>query len=93
MGKCKPSHLTVYIIIAFVLVAIMGIIAMKESSDIVSMENDLLAEQITALEQQNLEYEERIANLGTDESVEQLARERLHWVYDREIVYINSGAD
>ena len=91
MCRLKPSHLTVYIIIAFVLSAILGIVAMRGSADNLSLENEQLMGEIAALEQENLEYEDRIAILGSDESVEQLARERLHWVYDREIVYIDAG--
>ncbi len=91
MCRLKPSHLTVYVLIAFVLVAILGIIAMQGARELAASDNQQLREQIAVLEQENLEYEDRIANLGTDESVEQLARERLHWVYDQEIVYIDAG--
>lgn len=92
MHRLKPSHLTVYMLIAFLLVAILGIIAMRESTELTLLENRQLAEEVAVLEQENLEYLDLIAALGTDESVEHLARERLHWVYDQEIVYIDSGS-
>lgn len=91
MSRLKPSRLTVYIMIAFILVGLLGIVAMQGTGDRTALENQALRDQIAELEQENLEYEYRIANLGSDESVEQLARERLHWVYDREIVYIDAG--
>ncbi len=91
MCRLRMSHLTAYVLIAFVLVAILGMIAMQSGKGIVASDNQRLREEIEVLEQGILEYEDRIANLGTDESVEQLARERLHWVYDQEIVYIDAG--
>lgn len=91
MCRLKMSHLSAYVLIAFVLVAILGMIAMQSGKDIVASDNQQLRDEIAVLEQGILEYEDRIANLGTDESVEQLARERLHWVYDQEIVYIDAG--
>ncbi len=92
MDRLKLSHLTAYVLIAFALVAILGIMAMRGVEAQVLQENHLLHEQIQELEQENLEYEYRINSLGTDEAVEQLARERLHWVYDQEIVYIDGGS-
>ena len=91
MDRPKLSHLTAYVLIALLLVAVLGIIAMEGAGERVLQENYQLQEQIQKLEQENLEYEYRINTLGTDEAVEQLARERLHWVYDQEIVYVDSG--
>ena len=91
MDRPKLSHLTAYVLIALLLVAVLGIIAMEGAGERVLQENYQLQEQIQELEQENLEYEYRINTLGTDEAVEQLARERLHWVYDQEIVYVDSG--
>ena len=91
MDRPKLSHLTAYVLIALLLVAVLGIIAMEGAGERVLQENYRLQEQIQKLEQENLEYEYRINTLGTDEAVEQLARERLHWVYDQEIVYVDSG--
>lgn len=91
MRRLKPSHLTIYILGAFLIFTILGIIAMQNAAIRDQGENQQLLEQIHQLEQENLEIEYRIADLGSDESTEQLARERLHWVYDQEIVYIDSG--
>ncbi len=91
MGRLKPSRVTLYLITAFLLLSLIGITVMQRALHRDRAETLQLAEQVTALEQENLQWEERIAALGTDASAEELARERLHWVYDREIVYIDAG--
>lgn len=91
MCRIKPSRITAYILFAFVLIAVLGITAMQGAKTVQDIESQQFAQQIAMLEQENLELEERIADYGSDESIEQLARERLHWVYDQEIVYIDAG--
>ena len=91
MCRLKPSHITAYILVAFALVAVFGITAMQEAKERDSLESRQLLEQVAVLEQENLELQELIADYGSDGSVEQLARERLHWVYDQEIIYIDAG--
>lgn len=91
MCRLKPSHITAYILVAFVLIAVLGIAAMQGAKTKDTLETQQLLEQVAVLEQENLELEELIADYGSDESMEQLARERLHWVYDQEIVYIDAG--
>ncbi len=93
MGRLKPSRITLYLIAAFLLLSLCGITAMQRSLAEDHEENRQLREQVSALEQENLQWEYRIADLGSDASAEELARERLHWVYDREIVYIDAGAE
>ncbi len=87
----KPSRMTRYILLALVLIAVLGITALQNQLGKDRAKNQLLTGEVAELEQQNLELEARIADLGTDEAVVQLARERLHWVYDQEIVYIDAG--
>ena len=91
MCRLRLSHITAYILIALVLTAILGITAMQTAHKKDTSERQQLLEQIAALEQENLELEHLIADYGSNESMEQLARERLHWVYDQEIVYIDAG--
>lgn len=93
MGRLKPSRITLYMITAFLLLSLLGITAMQQALAEDRSDNERLQEQVSALEQENLEWEYRIASLGTDASAEELARERLHWVYDREIVYIDAGQE
>lgn len=91
MCRLKPSHITAYILVALILIAAFGITAMQGAKAKESLESRQLTEQLAMLEQENLELEELLAGYGSDESVEQLARERLHWVYDQEIVYVDAG--
>ncbi len=91
MGNLKPSRITVYLIAAFLLLSLLGITAMQRSVAESRRDNTLLAEEISRLEQENLELEHCIGMLGTDASAEELARERLHWVYDEEVVYMDAG--
>ncbi len=91
MGRLKPSRITLYMIVAFLLLSLFGITALQQAVAVDRIDNEELLEQISELEQENLELEYRIHALGTDASAEELARERLHWVYDQEIVYINAG--
>ena len=91
MGRLKPSRITLYMIAAFLLLSLFGITALQRAVAEDRIDNEAILEQIAELEQENLELEYRIDALGTDASAEELARERLHWVYDQEIVYINAG--
>jgi len=91
VGRLKPSRITLYMVAAILLLSLFGITALQQAIATDSMENEALREQISILEQENLELEHRIDSLGTDASAEELARERLHWVYDQEVVYINAG--
>ena len=91
MCRLRLSHITAYILIALVLTALLGITAMQAAHKKDTLERQQLLEQIAVLEQENLELEHLIADYGSNESMEQLARERLHWVYDQEIVYIDAG--
>ena len=91
MRRYKTSRLTAYILIALIVFALVSITALQ--SRLVNERQELtgLRSELDRLEQQNLDLESRIAALGSDESVEQLARERLSWVYDNEVVYIDAG--
>lgn len=91
MGNLKPSRITVYLVVAFLLLSLFGITAMERSVAQSRRDNRILGEEIYRLEQENLELEYRISMLGTDASAEELARERLNWVRDGEIVYMDAG--
>ena len=91
MGRLKPSRITLYMIAAFLLLSLFGITVLQQAIATDAVDNEAPREQISRLEQENLELEHRIDALGTDASAEELARERLHWVYDQEVVYINAG--
>lgn len=69
--------------------AIVTIVTLQPKIDeLVQKKNDLRNE-VAQVQQENLELEEDIAALGTDESNREIARERLNMVEDGEIVYID----
>ena len=90
MRKRKVSKITVYVLLGLILLSLTGITAVQSALRTESGYTQALAEELSRLEQENAALAQRIEDLGTDASAEQLARERLHWVYDNEVVYIDS---
>ena len=91
MKRRKSSRLTKYILLAVVVYAVVTIVALQNDLLDSRQENTELAAQVEHIAQENEEWAERIAALGTDEEVMRLARERLHWVAIGEIVYQNGA--
>lgn len=91
MHRRKSSRITKYILLTIVLYAIVTVTLVQPDIQGNKEQTAALAEEIAQLEQENLELEAQIASLGTDEAVMRLARERLHWVTDAEIVYADTG--
>ena len=54
-------------------------------------ERDRLSGEVADAQQANLELQEDIAAMDTDEAIKQIARERLNLVEDGEMVFIDSG--
>lgn len=90
MGRRKVSKITVYVLLGLILLSLTGIATVRRALANETRETQALAEELSRLEQENAALAQRIEDLGTDASAEQLARERLHWVYDNEVVYIDS---
>lgn len=87
----RSSLITKLILLAVAVYAIVTIVALQPKLDALRDESAKLAEEISALEQSNLELEDDIAALGSDASVLEIAKERLNLVEDGEIVYIDSS--
>ena len=90
--KFKKSSLLVKLVILIILV--------YSTVTLVSLQNQLQdkkaeAAQLTAeaqqLQQDNLDLQERIDNLSTDEGIEEVARNKLGLVRDGEIVFYDNG--
>lgn len=90
--KFKKSSLLVKLVILILLV--------YSTVTLVSLQNQLQdkkaeAAQLTAeaqqLQQDNLDLQERIDNLSTDEGIEEVARNKLGLVRDGEIVFYDNG--
>ena len=93
MRKGKSSRITLYFLLGLILLSLTGITAVQSTLCVERRQTEELRQELTRMEQQNATIEDRIDAMGTDASAEQLARERLHWVYDNEVVYIDSEDD
>ncbi len=93
MFKVKSSRITLYVLLGLILLSLTGITAVQSSLRSERRQTEELRSELSRMEQQNATIEDRIDAIGTDSSTEQLARERLHWVYDNEVVYIDSEDD
>lgn len=87
----KSSLITKLILLAVMAYAIVTIVTLQPKINALKDEKAALSDDIATLEQANLELEDSIAALGTDEAVIAIARERLHLVADGEMVYIDSS--
>ena len=87
MTKCKSSRITKYILLALVVFAVATVAIVQPSIAEKKRQSAAVQEEIWQLEQQNLELESLIAELGTDEAVRKIAAQRLNWVSDNEVVY------
>lgn len=87
----RSSRLTKYILLAVVLLAVAAIVSLQGQLAGERLQTQSLSSEVQRLEQENLELESNIADLGSDEAVIRLARERLHWVFDDEVVYVDAG--
>lgn len=91
MRLCRSSLITKLVILAVMLYAIVTIVALQPKINALKSEKEALGEEVSALQQSNLALQEDIDQLGTDDSVIKIARERLNLVSDGEIIYINSS--
>ena len=91
MRLCKSSLITKLVILTVMLYAIVTIVTLQPKINALKAEKEALSEEVSGLQQSNLELHEDLAKLGTDASVTKIARERLNLVSDREVIYIDSS--
>ncbi len=91
MRLCKSSLITKLVILAVMIYAIVTIVTLQPKINALKSEQAALSDEISVLQQSNLELLEDIEKLGTDESVLKIARERLNLVSDGEMIYIDSS--
>ena len=87
MKKRKSSRITKYILLVLVVFAVLTVALVQPSIAEHKRQTASVQEEIAQLEQQNLELEASISELGTDEAVRKIAAQRLNMVSDNEIVY------
>ena len=91
MRLCRSSLITKLVILAVMLYAIVTIVTLQPKINALKSEKEALSEEVSVLQQSNLELQEDLAKLGTDASVTKIARERLNLVSDGEVIYIDSS--
>ena len=91
MRLCKSSLITKLVILTVMLYAIVTIVTLQPKINALKAEKEALSEEVSILQQSNLELQEDLAKLGTDASVTKIARERLNLVSDGEVIYIDSS--
>lgn len=91
MRLCRSSLITKLVILAVMIYAIVTIVTLQPKINALKSEEEALSEEVSALQQSNLELQEDIDQLGTDASVIKIARERLNLVNDGETIYIDSS--
>ena len=91
MRLCKSSLITKLVILTVMIYAIVTIVTLQPKINALKAEKEALSEEVSGLQQSNLELQEDIAQLGTDVSVLKIARERLNLVSDGEVIYIDSS--
>ncbi len=87
MTRRKSSRITKYILLVLVVFAVVTVALVQPSIAEHKQRSEAAQEEIALLEQQNLELESLLAELGTDEAVRKIAAQRLNWVSDNEVVY------
>ena len=91
MRLCKSSLITKLVILALMVYAVATIMTLQPQINALNAEREKLSAEVADVEQENLELQEDIAAMDTDEAVIEIARERLNLVEDGEMVFIDSG--
>ncbi len=87
----KSSLITKLLILALMIYAAATIMTLQPQISELNAKKDALSAQVADAQQANLELQEDIAAMDTDEAVIEIARERLNLVEDGEMVFIDSG--
>lgn len=87
----KSSLITKLVILAAMVYAVAMIMTLQPQINALNAEREKLSAEVADVEQENLELQEDIAAMDTDEAVIEIARERLNLVEDGEMVFIDSG--
>lgn len=86
----RVSVVTALIIVAVAVYAVVTIVSLQPKIEALQQERDELAAQADAAVGANEALQQDIDALGSDDSVRQIARERLHLVEDGELIYVDS---
>jgi len=87
----RSSLLTKILILVLVVYATVTLVSLQSQVTEKEAEAQTLQSDIAAAKQENLRLEQAIDALDTDEGVVDVAREKLGWVADGEIVFYDIG--
>jgi len=91
MRFTKSSLTTKILILVLVVYATVTLVSLQSQVTEKQDEAAILASSISAMEQENQRLQQAIDALGTDESVEAIARQKLGLVKKNEIVFYDTG--
>lgn len=90
--KFKKTSLLVKLVILIVIVySTFTLVSLQNQLQDKKAEATQLAEEAQQLQQENLDLQESIDNLSTEEGIEEVARNKLGLVEDGEIVFYDNG--
>jgi cell division protein FtsL len=87
----RSSLLTKILILVLVVYATVTLVSLQGQVTEKEAEAQALQSSIEAAKQENLRLEQAIDALGTDASVEDIARQKLGWASEGEIVFYDMG--
>ena len=86
----KSSLITKLLILAVMIYAIVTVVTLQPQISDSRQQAATLQADVASAQQANLALEQDIANVGTDEAVMKIARERLNLVEYGEMIFIDS---
>jgi len=87
----RSSLVTKLLLLALVIYAAVTLVSLQEQVEQSREQEKILEESIASTQQENQRWNDKINALGTDIGVEQVARDKLGWVSDGEIVFYDVG--
>lgn len=87
----RSSLVTKLLLLALVIYAAVTLVSLQEQVEQSREQEKVLEDSIASTQQENQRWNDKINALGTDIGVEQVARDKLGWVSDGEIVFYDVG--
>lgn len=85
----RSSLITKLIILAVMVFAIAAIVTLQPKINALKNESAALSEEVAGLKQSNQLAQARLDALGTDEAVIAIAREKLNFAFEDEIIFVD----
>ena len=91
MRFTRSSLVTKILVLVLVVYAAVTLVRLQGQLQEKNAQADVLAEEVSVMEQENQRLEQAIENLDTDEGVEAVARQKLGLVKKNETVFYDVG--